>query len=38
MEAVLTVVTLVFVVVMVLLALWVFLIAPIVIPMRSARR
>lgn len=38
METILTIVTLAFVVVMVLLALWVFVIAPIVIPLRAARR
>jgi hypothetical protein len=38
MGTVLTVVTLAFVVSMVLLALWVFVIAPIVIPMRALRR
>jgi hypothetical protein len=38
MGTVLTVVALVFVLAMVLLALWVFVIAPIVIPLRAARR
>jgi hypothetical protein len=38
METVLTIVALAFVVAMVLLALWVFVIAPIVVPLRSARR
>jgi hypothetical protein len=38
METVLTVVALAFVVATILLALWVFVIAPIVIPLRSARR
>ena len=38
METVLTAVALAFVVATILLALWVFVIAPIVIPLRSARR